>query len=169
MKKFLFIVVLIFLFSYSSVTVYSYYEDSDMNYLNDETAIFLINGSLRPTGNEKLIPLGAVQKQGDTYEIVYKYEILIPNNELLDVSINNILSSNDHANNGLTERLFNFDFEIEYEDNVDYKAELFQDSLEVTRATVTLRISMNMPATQEEYFTIKDSKITFNVLFTLSN
>lgn len=162
MKKLLISLVLIFFISISTMKAYAYYEDSKINYINEESPQLLLNQKMVTEEGKRLVPKGSILGVNDIEEVVFEYQVFVQEGLELSVDESNLRF------NGLekvqAEGLFNFTYNIELLEQDTLHTNLFEGSEQGYFVLVTLTVSMNNPSV-EQYQMVANTALTFDVLF----
>jgi hypothetical protein len=166
MKKITILLGFVFLFFTSTIAVSAYNSPSDY-YLEQEKDIIQVNEMLQLNGEKNLIPLTAVLKQNDTYEIVYQYEVFYQEDYAFDVLVDSLAYSVEGLEEQRLNELFNIDVQVDILDHQLYDDNVLFDDVFASKAIVTISVTMNEPNTVNEYKTLVLGQLYFDVNFSI--
>ena len=164
MKRILTNLVLIF-FIFSSTTVVYASVKSDDVVLDELSDLYIANEVLRSDHNASLIPEGAIQGVNDVYYIEYEYELIVKEGTNVYSDVRDLFMRTSDIDEETLFEVFNFEFETEIIESLDYTEHLFGETISANRVIVTLRISMNEPTTYEIFEQIVGGQLQFEVEF----
>ena len=142
MKKIILVAVLIFSLLSSTEIAYSYFNDSSNQMLNEDNPLYVINQTIG-NNSKNLIPKGSVLGVNDTYEITFKYEIVIEKGVNIESDITNAFMENTQYTSEELMTMFNFDVEFDHIEDITIKQGIFSDTTEGQLVNVCIKISMN--------------------------
>ena len=163
MKKLILSLVLIFLFSLSSLKIYAMAEDANKILLTSENTHVVISQSVNTSDGKYLVPKGAILGVNDVEEIRFTYLIFVQYGIEVNYSINNIKINNDIASQEIKD-LFVFDFKVDIPKNHHIQLEFFDDTKAGYFMEVTVILSMDIP-TEEQYLEIAGQHLSFDITF----
>ncbi len=163
MKKLILSLVLIFLLPTSLTRIYSYQQDTNTPYINEENTHVLISQTMETKEGKMLVPTGAILGVGDVEEVLFTYVIFIQNGVDFNYDIENIII-NDQIVSSDIENLFNFDISLSKLEDATLQLDFFETGQEGYYIEVTVVLSMNFPS-REQYNQISGQQISFQVSF----
>lgn len=164
MKRILTNLVLIFFIFSSTTVVYASVKKDDV-VLDELSDLYIANEVLRSDSNATLIPEGAIQGVNDVYYIEYEYELIVKEGTNVYSDVRDVFMRTSDIDEETLMEVFNFEFTTEVIETLDYTEHLFGETIEANRVVVTLRISMNEPATYEIFEQIVGGQLQFEVEF----
>lgn len=167
MKKLVILMSLVFLFFTSSISVYAYNEQVKDDFLENENQFIMYNETLKAENNEKLIPVTAIRKVGDVYEVTFQYEIVHTKNYELDIAVSNLHITNKSISEERLSEIFTFDITKSLPESHQINKGIFQSSLEGENTIVTITITMAEPNSKTEFLNISGNQLFFDVIFTI--
>ena len=165
MKKVFLLISLIFLLLSGSVSVYSYAEQNKDLYLSENDQVIILNDSLKPKNNQTLIPLGAIQKSNDVYEVVFKYEIFIDEEFDVELLIDDLTFSTGNLSSEELGELFNFSVKYVEQSDQNFNNGLFNSNKTAKKVEVFITISMNEPTSFDQYQIVSRGNLNFKASF----
>ncbi len=163
MKKLILSLVLIFLFSLSSLKLYVIAEDANKISLTSENTHVVISQSIDTANGKYLVPKGAILGVNDVEEIEFTYLIFVQYGVEVDYFINDIEINDDIASQDVKD-LFVFDFKVNIPENHHIQLEFYDDTEAGYYMEVTVVLSMNFP-TEEQYLEIAGQHLSFDITF----
>ena len=163
MERILIFIVLIFFIFTATDIVYTNVKADDA-FLEDASDYYMVDQRLTEGNGNTLIPKGAIQGVNDVYYVEFQYEIILKEGKELESSIEQLWISNS-VSQEMLEEIFNFEFEYEEVNTLDYREHLFRESVSASVVIVTLRVSMNEPATYEVFQQLIGRDLSFKVYF----
>ncbi|MBN2540278.1 MAG: hypothetical protein JXB08_02005 [Bacilli bacterium] len=101
-----------------------------------------------PSGT-RLVPQGVLMTTGDVTELTYTYLIRYEESDQFDVSVADVIFTKNNINYFDEDGMLQFDLSI--------------DQLNSTSSRVTVRISLNMPETEDQYQLLSNSTASFRL------
>ncbi len=167
MKKMILVMVLIFCLLTTTQTAYGFFKQDEKIVIGTENEIYKIKQTMGNATN-KLIPLGSVLKEGDTYYKTFKYEVYVEDGVNLESEITNIdLENSDYTSEELN-LIFNFDMRIDHIKTVQISNGLFSDTTEGELVQITVTISMNNLEIIDNPSTMHGHNLSFSYLLRVS-
>lgn len=163
-----FIIAFLFL-AFSSGVAYAYWdavirEDDPIIDIGVGTVI-LVDETLQPNGDLKLVPYGAFKGPNDINEVLYSYAVTLNKEGQLTVTVKNILVNGLENPHGLV----NVDIYLDEPNEIPQPSLnlLFEDDPNsvLFRATVLVRVTVSLPENEEQYVTIRNGTIEFTLEF----
>lgn len=167
MKKIIFVTVLIFCLLSGTELAYSYFEESNDIVLDHENQLYTLDETFS-SANQKLIPVGSVLKEMDTYYLVFKYEVIVEENMDLAASIENLSLNDNISNLAYLSDVFTFDISFDHVENIQIGQGLFQDGKTAEKIEITVTISMNDIQDTQYYKDIYNSFLSYSLLLRVS-
>lgn len=173
MKKILTVVVLFFIILGSSQIGSSYFKESNASDLSNEKPLYMIN-EVVSNNKERLIPLGAIKAENDTYKVTFHYEITVEKDMDIHTSIKNIslingMNEETKFEDITLEDLFRFDITVEHKEDVELDEGLFKEGTAGEVLTITVEVMINNLEDFTNYQALNGNTLTFTLLFEALN
>jgi len=163
MKKLITSLVLIFLFSLSSVKIYAIAEDIDELKLTTENTQIVIAQTMNSSIGKELVPKGVILGVNDVEEMTFTYTIFVQYGVQVDYSVNNIKIDNQNVSSDIND-LFNFDFQVNISRNRHLQLEIFDETEAGYFMDITVVLTMNNP-TESQFREISGQQLSFEITF----
>ena len=163
MKKLFISLVLIFLFSLSSMKIYAMRDNESILFLTKGNTHELISQDIETMDGKLLVPKGAILGVNDTEEVIFKYMVFVQYGVQVEYYIDNIEINNELASSKISE-LFDFEFKTNVVKNDGIQIELIDGHEAGYYIEITLIITMDFP-THEQYLILGGQQLNFDIFF----
>ncbi len=163
MKKLFISLVLIFLFSLSSMKIYAMRDNESILYLTEGNTHELVSQDMGTTDGKLLVPTGAILGVNDTEEVVFKYVVFVQYGINVDYYIDNLEINKELASSEVSE-LFDFEFKTKVVKNEGIQIEFIDGHEAGYYVEISLIVTMDFP-TPEQYLILGGQQLSFDIFF----
>jgi hypothetical protein len=163
MKRMIVAMVLTFLIFTSTTAVYSQMKGSDDVFIDSISDFYLVDQQLVSDTNATLVPIGAIRGVNDVYEIEYTYEVIVKDGMDLNVMIEDLLFSTGTLDADTLRNTFTFEIEQSIIETLEYNDHFFGQGVTANRIEISVKVSMNEPASYEIYQQLVGGNLQFEV------
>ncbi len=163
MKKLVISLVLIFLFSLSSVKIYAIAEDLNEPKLTEDKTEIIITQRTNSSIGKELVPEGTILGVNDVEEMTFTYTVFVQYGVQVDYYISDVKINDQDISSDISD-LFNFSFETRISRNRHLQLEIFDETEAGYFMNITVILTMNEP-TNEQFDEIIGQELSFKVTF----
>jgi len=163
MKKLFISLVLIFLFSLSSMKIYAMRDNQSILHLTEGHKHEVISQDMKTMDGKLLVPKGAILGVDDTEEVIFKYVVFVQYGVQVEYYIDNIEINDKLASSEISE-LFDFEFQTNVVKNEGIQIELIDGHEAGYYVEISLIVTMNFP-THEQYLILGGQQLSFEIFF----
>ncbi len=163
MKKLIISLVLIFLFSLSSVKLYVMASDVDGPKITTENKQVVFIQKMSSSIGKELVPKGVILGVNDVEEITFTYTVFVQYGVSVDCYVDDI-KINDQTVSSDIEDLFNFHYKVGISSNDHLQLEIFDETEAGYFMNVTIILTMDEPS-EAQFYEIAGQQLSFTVVF----
>ena len=168
MKNFIMSLVLIFLIFSSTTAVYASFNQDENVYLDNTSDFYIANETLITDSNKTLIPLNQVRGVNDVYYVTYEYELIIKDGYNIHAVVEDLTFSNQNVTEDTISSTFNFEIDSTTVKSISHSEHLLDQAENADVVVVTVTISMNEPATYDDFTDLVGGYLSFETYFFVS-
>ncbi len=163
MKKLIISLVLIFLFSLSSVKLYVIASDVDVPKITTENNQIVFIQKMNSSIGKELVPKGVILGVNDVEEITFTYTIFVQYGVSVEYYVDD-LKINDQRVSSEIEDLFNFNYKVGISSNSHLQLEIFDETEAGYFMNITVILTMDEPS-EAQFHEIAGQQLSFTIVF----